>query len=73
MEGRFDLLITADKNIYAQQDLSGRAISILVLPTIKRTDVLALGARIAEVVDSMSLGEYAVLGKSGMLDKTQVG
>ena len=31
MKGRFDLLITADRNMFAQQNLAGRAICILVL------------------------------------------
>jgi hypothetical protein len=30
MEGRYDLLITADRNICAQQNISGRNICILV-------------------------------------------
>lgn len=64
MEGRFDLLITADKNIYAQQTLSDRPISILVLPTNTRKDVLLLSERITEVVDGMGVGEYAVLEKT---------
>jgi hypothetical protein len=33
MEGEFDVLITADKNIYAQRNLSGKTLSILVVPT----------------------------------------
>jgi hypothetical protein len=67
MEGRFDLLITADRNIYAQQNLSGRSISILVLPANRRADVLALGARIVEVVDGLSVGKYLVLEKTGVV------
>jgi hypothetical protein len=65
MKGIYDLLITADKNIYAQQNLSGRDICILVLPTNRRKDVLALGSRIVEVVASMSIGEYVVLERTG--------
>jgi predicted nuclease of predicted toxin-antitoxin system len=65
MEGKFDLLITADRNMYAQQNLSGRTIAILVLPTNRRKDVLALGPRIAEVVDGMSPGEYAIIENTG--------
>jgi predicted nuclease of predicted toxin-antitoxin system len=57
MDGRFDLLITADRNIYTQQNLSGRRICILVLPANRRKDVLALGERIVEVVDGISVTE----------------
>jgi len=65
MEGRFDLLITADRNMFAQQNLSGRNICILVLPVNRRNDVLALSERIAEVAAGMSAGTYVVLEKTG--------
>ena len=68
MEGRFDLLITADKNIYAQQNFSGRTVSVLVLPTNRRRDVLSLGARIAETIDLIRKGDYLVLGINGSLE-----
>jgi len=61
MEGRFDLLITADRNMFAQQNLSRRNICILVLPTNRRNDVLALSERIVKLVDGMSVGAYVVL------------
>ena len=65
MEGRFDLLITADRNIYAQQNLSGRNISILVLPTNRRKDVLSLAPRIVAIVETMTSGTYVVLDNTG--------
>ncbi len=49
MEGRLDLLVTADSNMFAQQNLSGRKICILVLPVNRRNDVLALSERIVVV------------------------
>jgi predicted nuclease of predicted toxin-antitoxin system len=65
MEGKFDLLVTADRNMFAQQNLAGRNICILVLPANRRSEVLALGERIVEVVDGMSVGAYVVLEKTG--------
>ncbi len=65
MEGRFDLLITADRNMFAQQNLSGRNICILVLPVNRRNEVLALSERIIEVAAGMSAGAYVVLEKTG--------
>ncbi|MSP02288.1 MAG: hypothetical protein EXR07_14740 [Acetobacteraceae bacterium] len=67
MDGRFDLLITADRNIYSQQNLTGRRICILVLPANRRSEVLALGEQIVEIVDGMSVGEYVVLEKTGVV------
>ncbi len=66
MEGRFDLLITSDRNIYAQQNLTGRAIAILVLPTNRRNDVLNLVPRIAAAIDAISTSQYLVLEKDGV-------
>jgi len=65
MESRFDLSITADRNMFAQQNLSGRNICILVLPVNRRNDVLALSERIIEVAAGMSAGTYRVLEKTG--------
>jgi predicted nuclease of predicted toxin-antitoxin system len=65
MEGRFDLLITADRNMFAQQNLSDRNICILVLPVNRRNDVLALSERIIEVAAGMSAGTCVVLDKTG--------
>jgi hypothetical protein len=65
MEGRFDLLVTADRNLYAQQNLSGRKLSILVLPTNRRWDVLALAERLTEIVDATTFGQYLMLHASG--------
>ena len=69
MEGRFDVLVTADKNMYAQQNLAGRSICILVPPTNRRRDVLALGEQISEIVDGMSIGDYVILEKTGVVLK----
>ena len=66
MEGRFDLLVTADRNMFAQQNLFGRTICILVLPVNRRNEVLALSERIVEVAAGMSAGTYVVLEKSGV-------
>jgi hypothetical protein len=73
MEGRFDLLITAARNIYAQQNLSGCTICILALPTNRRRDVLGLGQQIADVVDGMSVGEYVILERTGVIVKSSFG
>jgi predicted nuclease of predicted toxin-antitoxin system len=67
MEGSFDLLVTADRNMFARQNLTGRNICILVLPVNRGNDVLALGERIAAVAAGMSAGTYVVLEKTGLL------
>ena len=66
-EGKFDLLITADRYMFAQQNLSGRDMCILVLPVNRRNDVLALSERIIEVAAGLSAGSYVELGKQQWL------
>lgn len=73
MEGSFDLLITADKNMYAQQNLSGRTLSILVLPTNRRSVVLGIADQILRVIATLSSSEYAVLDVSGVSSKKKFG
>ncbi len=70
MEGRFDLLITSDRNIYAQQNLTGRSIAILVLPTNRRNDVVKLVPQIAAVIDVILPGQYALLERDGTFHVT---
>ena len=67
MEGGLDLLVAPGRNMFAQRNLSGRNICILVLPTNRRNAVLALGERVVEVVDGMSVGADVVLEKTGMV------
>ncbi len=66
MKGRFDLLITSDRNIYAQQNLARRSIAILVLPTNRRKDVMNLVPQIAAAIDAISTGQYGLLEKDGV-------
>jgi predicted nuclease of predicted toxin-antitoxin system len=73
MEGSYDLLITADKNMYAQQNLSDSTLSILVLPTNRRSVVLDLAVRILEIVAALSPREYAVLDSAGIASKREFG
>ena len=73
MEGSYDLLITADKNMYAQQNLSDSTLSILVLPTNRRSVVLDLAVRILEIVAALSPREYTVLDSAGIASKREFG
>jgi hypothetical protein len=67
MERRFDLLVTADRPMFAQPNLSERNICILVLSVNRRNDVLALSEQIVEVVAGMAAGTHVVLEKPGVV------
>jgi len=57
-ESDFDILVTTDKNLRYQQNLTGRKLGILILPT---TSWPRLQSRVVEIVaalDRMVPGEY---------------
>ena len=61
----FDILITSDKNMYAQQNLRRRNLSIIVLPTNLRRQVME---RVADVIDTLNHikpRQYVVLEMNG--------
>jgi hypothetical protein len=57
----FDVLITADKNLRYQQQLTSRRIAIVELPTNSLPALLPLFERIADAVNRIRPGEYLAL------------
>jgi hypothetical protein len=55
----FDVLVTADRNLRFQQNLAGRGIAIVELPTNRWRTVRENGERIARAVDQAVPGSYA--------------
>jgi hypothetical protein len=55
-EGRFELFITADKNLRYQQNLSGRKIVIIELPTPDWSVIKKMEQQIQSAVDSVQAG-----------------
>ena len=60
-ESRFDLFITTDKNLRYQQNLSGRRLAILVLPTTSWPAIQPHGETIASAAETMQPAEYREL------------
>lgn len=54
----FDALITTDQNLRYQQNLSGRKISIIVLPTTSWPRIKSNVALIVQTVDNLNPGSY---------------
>jgi len=54
----FELFITTDQNLRYQQNLTGRRLSFLVLPTTRWPQIERHIAEITAAVDSMRPGEY---------------
>jgi predicted nuclease of predicted toxin-antitoxin system len=60
-EREFDLFITMDKNLQYQQNLAGRKIAILVLPTTSWPEIQPHQTEIAAVVEKIKSGGYVTL------------
>jgi len=61
LEGVFDVFITADKNLRYQQNLSGRQLAILELPTNRLPLLRPLFPRITAAADAMTPSAYVQL------------
>jgi hypothetical protein len=57
----FDALITTDKNLRFQQNLTGRRLAILVLPTTSWPRIRTHEAQVAAAVDALRPGEVVEL------------
>jgi len=57
-ETKFDVFITTDQNLRYQQNLSGRNLAILVLPTTSWPKLQGQAAKILVELNQMKPGEY---------------
>jgi hypothetical protein len=60
-EARFDLLVTTDQNLRYQQNLTGRRIAILILPTTSWPEIQKHLAEITSAVAATQPGSYREL------------
>jgi hypothetical protein len=60
-ERRFDLFVTTDQNLRYQQNLAGRNLAILVLPTTSWPKLRTVGGLISTAVGNMKPGAYIEL------------
>jgi hypothetical protein len=60
-EGKFDVFITTDQNLRYQQNLSGRNLAILVLPTTSWPRLQGLTEIILSELNKTQPGEYREL------------
>ncbi len=63
-EGRWDVLLTSDRNIKYQQNVSGRSISILILcaKSNRMKDLLPLMPACAQALHSIQAGRVVEVG-----------
>jgi predicted nuclease of predicted toxin-antitoxin system len=60
-EAQFDALVTTDQNLRYQQNLQGRRLAILVLPTTNWPEIRNHVGEIVAAVNSLQAGEYREL------------
>jgi hypothetical protein len=60
-EKSFDTLITTDQNLRYQQNLSGRRLAILVLPTTSWPEIQRHKNNVAEAVNALKPGDFVEL------------
>jgi len=65
-EQGFDVLVTNDRAIYAQQNLRGRKLAIVVLPTNLRRHVMDRASDVVDTVNRIEPGQYVVIELSGL-------
>jgi hypothetical protein len=63
-EAQFDALITTDRNLRHQQNLSGRRLAILVLPTTSWPKIRAQEAQVVAAVNALRVGDVVELNFS---------
>ncbi|MFQ5668847.1 MAG: hypothetical protein ACE5I7_20830 [Candidatus Binatia bacterium] len=64
-EATFDVLITTDQNLRYQQNLTGRRLAILVVPTASWPVIKIHVAEVVAAVDELRAGEFRELSFSG--------
>ena len=62
LEGDHDVFVTADKNLRYQQNLAGRRLAIVELPTNRLPILKTMTAEIASAVTSAPPGSYIHVG-----------
>jgi hypothetical protein len=60
-EGRFEVFVTTDQNLRYQQNLGGRQLAILVLPTTNWLESQRHQSEVVVAVNSMQPGDYREL------------
>jgi predicted nuclease of predicted toxin-antitoxin system len=56
-EAEFDVLVTTDKNLRHQQNLAGRRLAIVILPTTSWPELRARETQILDAINALRPGE----------------
>jgi predicted nuclease of predicted toxin-antitoxin system len=62
----FDVLVTNDRSIYSQQNLRGRKLALVVLPTNLRRLIMSRAADVVDTISRVEAGQYVVIELTGL-------
>jgi hypothetical protein len=65
LEGASDVLVTNDRKMYAQQNLVGRTLAIIALPTNRKAVVMERAADIVDPPRRIAAGQHVVIEADG--------
>jgi hypothetical protein len=68
----FDVLVTCDRNLVHQQNLSGNHVAVLALATTRRVPIMSRALEIARVVEELRPGEYVEIDWDGSRRSTRL-
>lgn len=68
--GKFDVLVTADKNMHHQQNFTGLEISVLVFPSNRAKMVKAGVGALTQSVESIQSGQKTIMDLTAASDWT---
>jgi hypothetical protein len=71
IEGRFDVFVTADQGVGAQQNLRGRRLAIVIVPTNRRSAVMERAADIVATVLATEAGQQLRIAGDGSRTRRQ--
>jgi hypothetical protein len=69
----FDVLLTNDKNIASQQNLRGRTVAVVALPTNRRAAIMS---RLADIIDTLghaAPSQYLAIERDGSRRAHRIG
>jgi len=61
IDGEFDVLILADKNLRYQQNLKNRTIALIELPTNRLTILESMAPKIIETLKNIQTADYIII------------
>lgn len=70
-EAGYDVLVTNDQNMYAQQNFRNRKISVVALPSNRRSTILSRAHDLAKTIEAAEPGQYVTISMDGTISSAR--